>query len=484
MKIHITWKPNRKSKESIQSQLFRYFVKCISNGDWPIDMRLPSERKLAETFQVNRSTITSVLNELKAEGVVESKGSLGTFVANNTWSLLVSTPPPNWNQYIKHGIHKPNQRIIQDINKYEFDMGMIRLGTGELSPELFPVDMMEEVMKKTSRNIQSLNYEEPQGSYDLRCAIAKHLNTYQMNLKPEQLLIVSGSLQALHLISIGLLQTGSTIYAESPSYIKSLHLFESAGMHLKGVSMDGDGIIIRDLEDKIRKTGTNLLYTIPTFHNPTGTLMPNSRRKDLMKLINDHRLPVIEDDAYRELWLDEEPPLPLKSMDGSGSVLYTGSLSKAFSPGIRIGWLAGSQAVVERLGDIKMQTDYGSSSLSQKIAFEWIAGGYYGAYQDKLRVILRKRRDLTLQLLDANFKELAYWKIPKGGFYVWLTLKKKVNLTHLFDEALKEKLLLNPGHIYDFKENNALRISYAYASEEQLSYGLKKLAKIIMRLAG
>ncbi len=182
-----------------------------------------------------------------------------------------------------------------------------------------------------------------------------------------------------------------------------------------------------------------MLYTIPTYHNPTSTLMPQDRREALMKMIQEYRMPVIEDDAYRELWLDEEPPMPLKSLDQSGNVLYTGTLSKAFSPGIRIGWLAGSSAVVERLGDIKMQTDYGSSSLSQKVANEWLAGGYHSLYQKRLRGILRKKRDLTLTYLDRWFKDIAAWEKPTGGFYIWVKLNNNINLSTLFDEALKEK---------------------------------------------
>ncbi len=240
--MQINWKPNRKLKESLQSQIMRYFVKAISEGDWPIGMRLPAERKLAEELEVNRSTISQVLNELKAEGVIESRGSGGTYVTNNTWSLLVSNPPPNWNQYMKHSIHKPSQRIIQDINRYEFVDDIIRLGTGELSPTLFPQDLVEEVMSKVTSELSSMSYEAPQGRYDLRCTLANHLNTYNLNIKPENLLIVSGSLQALQLISIGLLQPGSTVYVETPSYLKSLHLFESAGMHLKGIPMDEKGI--------------------------------------------------------------------------------------------------------------------------------------------------------------------------------------------------------------------------------------------------
>lgn len=478
----INWKPNRKLKESMQSQIFRHFVAAISNGDWPIGTRLPAERKLAEILGVNRSTISSVMDALKAEGVIVSKGSAGTYVANNTWSLLVSNPPPNWNQYMKHSIHKPNQRIIQDINRYEFVDGMIRLGTGELSPDLFPEDLMEEVMGKVTPKLKAMNYEEPQGSYELRCVLADYLNQYHLNLKPEQLLIVSGSLQALQLISIGLLQPGSTVYVESPSYLKSLHLFQSAGMHLKGLAMDDAGIRLKDLRRQIKKTGTNLLYTIPTFHNPTSILMPKERREALIEFVKEYRMPVIEDDAYRELWLDSPPPLPLKSLDDAGNVLYTGSLSKSFSPGIRIGWLAGSQAVVERLGDIKMQTDYGSSSLSQKVAQEWIAGGYYDLYKERLRLILRRKRDVTLQALDANFSDLADWNRPSGGFYIWLRLKQPMNLNQLFDEALKAKLLLNPGHIYDFENNNAIRLSYAYATEEELIEGIEKLRGIIVRL--
>ncbi|WBW94989.1 aminotransferase-like domain-containing protein [Oceanirhabdus sp. W0125-5] len=475
----INWKPNRDSDKSLYNQIYNYIINQISNGDWYIDSRLPSERKLAEAMEVNRSTISNVLDELKSEGVLISRGSKGTFVANNTWSILASISQPNWKKYLDQGIHKPNQTTIQMINKYEFEDGMIRLGTGEISSELFPSEYVNEIMSNLPLN--SLNYEEPLGYKPLREAICKYLSKFDIQLKPEQVLIVSGSLQALSLISIGLLQPGSTVFVEKPSYLKSLHIFQSAGMKLKEILMDEDGIDLNDLRKKLNKSGTNMLYTIPTFHNPTGIVMNESKRKQLMEIIKEFQLPVIEDDAYADLWFSKAPPKPLKSMDDSGSVLYTGTLSKSFSPGLRIGWIAGSESVIERLADIKMQTDYGSSSISQLIAYEWFDKGYHERYQIDLKSSLKSKCNLVLELLSTYFSDIAKWEKPNGGFYIWVTLKKDINMFKLFEDALKSKLLINPGYIYDFNENNSIRLSIAYATKSELEYGIKKLSEIIRK---
>lgn len=476
------WKPDRNSKETIQNQIIKKIREMIVKGELKPGQKLLPERKLAALYQVNRSTISYVLCELKSRGLIESRGTKGTFVSDSTWSRIASSAYPNWDEYINYSIHKPNQKIIQKINRYEFEKGIIRLGTGELSPELFPKDLMEKVLLDLSKTMDSMNYEEAQGLYELRAEIARYLKNYDLDMKPEEILITSGSLQAFHLISIGLLQPGSTIYVERPSYLKSLHVFQSAGMNLRGIPMKEDGLDLEYLKKNLKKSGTNLLYTIPTYQNPTGILMGRKKRQELMDFIRENRIPVIEDDAYRELYLEEEPPPPLKSMDQSGNVIYSGTLSKVFSPGIRIGWLAGPQAVMERLGDIKMQTDYGSSSISQKIALEWIGKGYYEKYRDRLRSVLLKRRRLVLELLDRHFSDIASWNSPKGGFYIWVKLDSRINSTRLFNECLEEKILINPGSIYDFDENSAIRLSYAYATEEELVGGIEKLSKIIRRL--
>ena len=476
--INIDWKPDKTSSIPLYKQIIEYIKLKIKSGEWPIKSKIPPERNLAEKFEVSRSTITYALDELKSEGLIEGKGKSGTIVINNTWSILASTFLSDWGNYVKYGIHKPNLQTIQIINNKEFENGIIRLGTGEPSPDLFPHKMMEQVLKNVSQKIFSLGYEEPKGSLALRQAIANYIKKFGIVVSPSSILIVSGSLDALGLISMSILQPGSTVLTEKPSYLKSLEVFQSLGMRLKGISMDKNGLILNELNYSIDKN-CSLLYTIPTFHNPTGIIMPDKRREELLKICELKRLPILEDDAYRELYIDEVPPLPLKAKDKNGMVLYMGTVSKSLFPGIRIGWLIGPESVIDRLSDIKMQTDYGASSISQAVLTEWMESGLYEKYLIYLRDQLRYRRDTALSTLDKYFSDIAEWEKPSGGFYIWLKLKKSISMKKLFSACLKNKILINPGYIYDFNKNSNIRISYSYASISQIKYGLKKLSEII-----
>lgn len=474
-----SWTPDKASDVAVYKQIVDYIKTKIANGQWTVGTKLPSQRQLAQTYGVNRSTIVEALDILKSEGLIDGYGRRGTVVINNSWSLMASNPPPNWNHYIESGMHWSNQSTIQAINKLEFQPGMIRLGTGELSTDLYPKKMMEEVLMKVGKNLTHLGYEAPKGSFELRRAICGHLSQSGIEASPENVLIVSGSLQALQLISLGILHAGSNVYLEKPSYLKSLNIFQSAGMNLCGIDMDDEGVDLSDLKKKYNMRKTSLLYTIPTYHNPTGRVMSEKRRGDLLDFSQKNRLPLIEDDAYRELWLDTPPPKPLKAMDQTGNVLYMGTVSKALAPGIRIGWLIGPESVMDRLGDIKMQTDYGASSISQAVLTEWFKGGYQDAYIKTLRKALRQRRHCALEALEKYMSGLATWEKPQGGFYIWLKLKRALPMKRLFKRAAEDNLLINPGQIYDFDDNQYIRISYAYASESELDRGLKKLAGLI-----
>ena len=486
-KVTIDWLPDKGSKEPVYRQIVNYVSKKISCGDWTIGSILPPQRVLAKCFDVNRSTIVRALDELYSYGILEGHVGRDTVVASNTWSVLMSTAPPDWGNYLKAGTFQENVPTIQVINKLELKRDIIRLGTGELSPELFPSEMMGQIFQRLPERIPSLNYLEPLGLLELRQALSQRLKKQGIDADPSCILITSGSLQALQLISVCMLKPGSVVYTESPSYLKSLQVFPSAGMKLSGVPMDRDGILYWNitldggLSEYSRTPNANdsknaLLYTIPTFHNPTGTLMTEARRQELVRFCASNRLPIIEDNAYGELWLDKEPSKPLKSMDQHGMILYLGTISKTLAPGLRIGWLVGPESVVERLGDVKMQVDYGASSISQWALAELLASGLYDEYLLELRRKLKIRRDFTLSLLEKHFKDIAQWDTPAGGFYIWLRLKGKIPVDQLFQMMLNESILINPGNIYDFGRNQAIRLSYAYASKKELEIGIEKLA--------
>ncbi|MGN4818991.1 efflux pump transcription regulator NorG [Bacillus cereus group sp. MYBK139-2] len=464
-------------------QIVDYMKEKIENGEWPIGSKIPSQRQLAKSFQVNRSTVITALDELMADGLIQGKIGAGTIVTNNTWSLLATNPPPDWSEYVKAGIHKPSKLMVREINEAEANNKLIHLSKGELAPHLFPLETMQSIMKKVSEELDYFGYEEQKGFYPLREAISKYVKSFGIHTSPSSILIVSGALQALQLISIGLLHRESIVLLEQPSYLYSLHVFQSANINLSGIAMDHHGVLPNELSKHIKYSKKkNILYSIPSFQNPTGILMSKERRKEIIKICEKEQLPIIEDDIYRELWIDEPPPVPLKSIDKHGHVLYISSLSKTLSPGLRIGWIIGPQPVIDRLSDIKMQTDYGSSSLSQRVAAEWINKGFYEEHVANVRIQLKERRQIMIRALNEYCADVATWDIPSGGFFIWLKVVPSIPMKKLFSEALSKGVLLNPGRIYEEESDQYIRLSYGYASPEQITNGIKLLSELIRKL--
>ena len=234
-----------------------------------------------------------------------------------------------------------------------------------------------------------LGYEEPKGNLSLRKKIADYLKGQGIYVSPDSILIVSGAIQALQLISIGLLPKGASILLEKPSYLYSLNVFQSAGIRLIGMPLDERGLDVSYIAKYKKQFNASILYTIPSFHNPTNFSMDTKKRTEVMEICNEIGLPIIEDAVYQDLWFDAPISKPLKAYDKNGIVLHIGSMSKVISPGLRIGWIVGSEPVIQRLADIKMQTDYGSSSISQQIAAEWFTNGLYDEHLQFVRTKLK-----------------------------------------------------------------------------------------------
>ncbi|GJM75438.1 hypothetical protein HMSSN036_76540 [Paenibacillus macerans] len=267
------WQPDRHSPVPLHRQIMEHFRDKIAGGEWPVGTRIPSQRELAKSLGVNRSTVIAALDELAAAGMIQGGKGGGTRVINQTWGVLAAAPPPDWNSYVSAGTQRPNLPAVQEINRAEFQPGIIRLGTGELSPELLPQAEMSELLRRMADRMPGLGYGEPAGDLRLREAIAARLKKLGIAASPSSLLIVSGALQALQLISVGLLPRGATVLLERPSYLYSVPVFQSAGMKLRGIPMDAEGLRADLVAAYAKQYNGALLYTIPTFHNPTGTVM-------------------------------------------------------------------------------------------------------------------------------------------------------------------------------------------------------------------
>ncbi|MBM7703488.1 PLP-dependent aminotransferase family protein [Metabacillus iocasae] len=477
------WQLNRKSEIPLYLQIKHLLKEKIRLGEWSIGTTLPSQRKLAQLLDVNRSTVVEAYEELMAEGLIEGVQGKGTRVVNNTWNVIQSEI--DWNSYVIESTYKPSKPLIQKINEAEFSPSIIRLGTGELGKELLPIGAMNDLISNLKIEAHHLGYEEPKGSLELRQAVCKHVQAFGIHTSPSSVLIVSGALQAFQLIASGLLKQRASILAESPSYVFSINAFQSANVQLHNVPIDQIAKNPSILAKLKAQHNASLFYTIPTFHNPTGFLYTEEQRQNIVHACQSSQLPIVEDDVYRELWIDTPPPPTMKSMDQSGNILYIGSLSKLVSPGLRIGWIIGPETVINRLADLKMQVDYGASSLSQAVAERWLSSpDYYNEHVNWVRISLKERRAHFLHLLDTYFSSFATWSVPTGSFYVWVRLQKELSLHRLFDVALKNGILINPGSIYEERDASYLRLSYSYESKERIEQGMKQLASCIQSMIG
>jgi len=474
--VTVNWQPNKSLALPIYQQITNYFQHAIASGDWPRGAKLPSQRQLATQFGVNRSTLITALDELIAVGLITSNPGSGMTVSGNHWSSLLAERV-NWTQYVQAGQFKPNSHAIQKINQFETD-DVIRLSTGEPSPDQFPKALFQKAFDHLGQRLTSLNYTEPAGILALREQIARHLAKVGIHTTAANILITSGSLQALQLVSMSLFPKDATIYTEAPTYVKSLHVFQSAHTHLAGVPMDNQGMAYWQLTPPTDASHA-IMYTIPTFNNPTGIVMSAERRQQVLKYTQDHRIPILEDAAYQDVWFDQQPPQPLKALDDTGNVIYFGSISKSLAPGLRIGWTVAAKPVIERLTDVRMQTDYGASSLSQLVLAEILADPEYDIYQAHFRQVLAQKAAAAQAILHRYWDDFATWQAPQGGFYLWIRLADQINIQKLFDLATAKNVLFNPGSIYDFQPNQYIRLSFSYESTERFERGIQILTELI-----
>lgn len=474
----INWKPDKNSEIPLFRQIVSHIEEGIKEGTYVKDTRFPSQRQLAQLFQVNRSTISLAMDELKALGLIETKGKGGTRVAHIPEDLGSF----DWGHYVEESMYYPNRAIIQKINDLDFDDSIIRLSSGAAMPESFAFTGLKALIEQASVQVESLDYTEPRGLLSLRRVLSAYLRDIGIKADPSEILIVSGALQAIQLIALGLLQRGSTALIEKPSYLYSLNILKSLDMRRRGIECDSHGLIPEALYKARPRNHHSVLYTIPNFQNPTGHLMSEKRRLQTLKVCEELNIPIIEDDVYRELWIDSPPPPALKSLESKEQVLYIGSVSKHLSPGLRIGWIVGPKSVIERLSDIKMQVDYGASTLSQVVTQLWFESDHREDALKTMRDNLKKRRDTALEALSEHMSDLGTWQVPKGGFYIWIRLNKTLSEEQIFNKAIEAGVLVYPGHVYGQDQGTSLRISYSSESCQRIDEGIYKLSQVIRSL--
>ncbi|MCS4485814.1 aminotransferase-like domain-containing protein [Staphylococcus americanisciuri] len=458
-------------------QIATYIRNKIINGDWFYGMKIPSHRQLAKQFDVNRVTIIKSIEVLEAEGFIYTKQGSGTYVNDYLNEDFIAQ---KWSEMMDWSWTTRSQYTVQLINKLETDSTYIHLSKGELGKDLIPHIALKNAMTNVSNYIGDLSfgYNNGYGYIKLRALIAERLHQKGITITENNVLITSGALHAIQLLTTGFLSRHTRIFSNTPSYIDSTHIFGLLNnKHIHVPYQDFHNF--QNIADRIPSHQDKALYIEPTFNNPTGQSLSQATKESILKYSQLHHMPIIEDDIYQDIWFDQSPGKSMKAMDQHGNVIHVSSFSKSIAPALRIGWIIASEKVIEQLADIRMQSDYGSSILSQMVVYEMLQSGDYDHHIQKLRVVLKTKRDKILQLLAQHYTDIATWQIPHGGFFIWLTFTKDVDIKRLFSNLIdKEKILINPGFIYGSTENT-IRLSFAYETIENLTLGLEKMRQYL-----
>jgi 2-aminoadipate transaminase len=370
--------------------------------------------------------------------------------------------------------------FIREILKVTQQPEIISFAGGLPSPATFPVEVMQNAFDKVLANSgkTALQYGPTDGYMPLRQWIADSISENGARIAPEQVLMVSGSQQALDLIGKVLIDEGSKVLVETPSYLGALQAFSVYRPEFQSVDTDEHGLVPSSL-DRIA-AGARLLYALPNFQNPTGRSLSVERRQELVETCARLNLPLIEDDPYGALSYKGQPSPKMVAMNPEG-VIYMGSFSKVLTPGIRLGYVVAPLPMVRRLELAKQAADLHTAQLTQMVVHEVVKDGFLDRHIPTIRELYGKQCQAMLAAMDEHFPSSATWTKPEGGMFIWVNLPKHINAMELLDEAIKQKVAFVPGSPFyaNEPETNTLRLSFVTVPPERIRQGIEILGKLI-----
>ncbi|UOQ84629.1 PLP-dependent aminotransferase family protein [Gracilibacillus salinarum] len=470
----------RNADISLTKQIYHSIRDHIRSDLLEEELQLPSVRELSKQLGVSLVTVVKAYQKLEQEGFITSVQGKGTFIRKRKMEETERkerTSSYDWQLSVQDYLPRSQFARFHQVPE------RIHLSSSMIDPGLLPNRYLEqEIHRMLSENQKVLSqYGVIQGDKALRQAMVEYLQKMDLPISPDNILVTSGSQQGIDLIARTFVGPGDVVVMEAPTYPGAIDVFRGRGATILTVPVDSDGMRVDLLQNLCDKYKPKIIYTVPTFHNPTGAIMPIKRRRQILEIAKSTQCLVIEDDPCSEIYFERKPPAPMKSLDKEGHVIYLKGLSKVLAPGCRIGILAASGSIFKRLLAAKANADLGSPLLTQKAITPFITSKRMIDHLKKLRTALRIRRDLVLEILSQHAPEGVTWFIPKGGLNVWITLPSWINTDHLLLEAKKEQITFLPGSACypTEQENHHLRISFSYMNEQQLEQGVTTICNIL-----
>jgi 2-aminoadipate transaminase len=376
---------------------------------------------------------------------------------------------------------------IREILTLTENRKVLSLAGGLPGPEVFPKEDLARIASRVVEELgdSALQYSPTLGVMPFREAVADFVRSKRVKvLTDDRVAVTTGSQEAIYLLAMTLINPKDAIIVESPTYLAALNVFRYHGAEFVSVPLDENGMRTELLEDKIkeaRSKGLNvkLVYTVATCHNPTGVIMPDDRRKELLEVANKYDLLVIEDDPYSFFVFDEVPFTPLKTLDSEGRVIYLGTFSKILAPGLRLGYMVADRQITRAVELAKQMVDLHSSTLSQYIALYALKEGVVEKTIQKARVVYREKRDIMVESLEKYMPEGSHWFKPRGGLFAFIYLPEGVDTSDMLPMAIERGVAYVPGRSFfsDGSGVNAMRINFSYLPPDKLREGIRLIAE-------
>ena len=451
----------------------------ISAGVIKSGERLPSIRKLSSQRDVSLSTVIQAFRVLEDRGLIEVRPQAGFFVRRQALRALPRTSQPS-PEPAPVAIDDVRRRLLRDSQS---ESG-VALGPALLDPALYPNQALQRLLASISRREPQLigSYAFPPGRSELRRQLARRSLEWGGDLDPDELVIASGCIEALHLSLRAVTQPGDVVAIESPAYYGTLHLLEALGLQAMEIPTHPiEGMSVAALELATRSGGVKAVLVVANFGNPLGSLMPDDSKRRMVELLAARQIPLIEDDIYGDFHYGNERPRPLKAFDRSGNVLLCSSFSKILAPGLRVGWVAAGrhQRKIEALKTISTMA---TPELLQLTLAQFIEGGGFDHHLRRLRRACAAQLHQMHEAVCRHFPAEAKVGLPQGGYVLWVELPQHIDCVQLLQAALVEGISFAPGVLFSSNPEqyrNCLRLCSGIGWSPAVEQAIRRLGELI-----
>lgn len=525
---------DRENASPIYMQIAQQLRQSILDGEPAAGGRLLPERRLANLLGVNRTTVVNAYRELAADGLVSGQVGRGTIVtygiqddevaltdfavwprAGGGQSRLSDDSsvhgdtandhqrsrfaPLPWAQFFTPTTDVMNDPMLRDAMTVSARPDVIRLATGIPSPEMYPIDVIRSIFDEALDNSgQTLLQHTPiEGLPQLRDELARWMERSaadagaSISVDPGQVVVVAGSQQGLYLLARTLIEPGDLVAVESPTYLGAAQVFRAAGARLLPIPIDADGMQVDLLQELLPRRRPKLIYTLPTFQNPSGAVMTMGRRLRLLDLAARYQIPIIEDDPYGALRYDGRTLPTLAAIDraeGRANVIYLSTVSKMLFPGFRIGWVSAPKPVIERVTLMKQLVDLDTNALAQWAVWAFFERGLLDDHLERVNRVYPLRRDQMLAAIARHCGGLLQANRPSGGIYLWCRLNEGIRVRDLLPEAAREGVVFAPGESFHVDAASGrgrfdIRLNFTLPTEPEIDEGIRRLGIALHRLA-